>query len=240
MEHMNSQLTAAGLEYVRQEGVNGAQLTEPHEHFSKWSYRYLNGRRWAPRELGCYLSHIECLKEFIASEYNYALILEDDATIDKNLLSILSQATAFSKDWNMLRLSTVNSGKWFPVRKIGDHSLSVCLTREKGAGGYLVDKKAAKKMVQKLLPMRLAWDVAFDLEWFLGFKTLGVYPMPIQQDGFETQIQQDLYSIKIKGLTKYIIILPFRTFLEVTRLLYRLYRLLTLKLFSPSFLNIQK
>lgn len=232
MEHMKSQLAAAGLEYVRQEGVVGSQLREPHEHFSRWSYRYLHGRKWAPRELGCYLSHIECLKKFIASDYDYALILEDDATVDKNLLNILSQATAFSNDWNMLRLSTVNSGKWFPVRKIDNYSLSVCLTREKGAGGYLVDKKAANNMVKKLLPMRLAWDIAFDLEWFLGFKTLGVYPMPIQQDGFDTQIQQDLQSIKIKGYTKYITILPFRTFLEITRLFYRLNRLLILKLLS--------
>jgi glycosyl transferase family 25 len=80
--------------------------------------------------------------------------------------------------------------------------------------------------------MRLAWDIAFDLEWFLGFKTLGVYPMPIQQDGFDTQIQQDLYNIKIKGYAKYATVFPFRTFLEVTRLLYRSYRLLRLKLWS--------
>ena len=232
MEHMKSQLSAAGLAYVRQEGVVGAQLTEPHEHFSKWSYRYLHGRGWAPRELGCYLSHIECLKKFVASEHDYALILEDDATVDQNLLSILTKATQFSEHWNMLRLSTVNRGKWFPVRNIGNHNLSVCLSREKGAGGYLVDRKAAQIMVRKLLPMRLAWDIAFDLEWFLGFKTLGVYPMPIQQDGFDTQIQQDLYNIKIKGYAKYATVFPFRTFLEVTRLLYRSYRLLRLKLWS--------
>jgi glycosyl transferase, family 25 len=229
MDHMKSQLAAAGLEYVRQEGVLGLHLKEPHENFSTWSYRFLHGRGWAPRELGCYLSHIECLKKFITSDHDYALILEDDATVDKNILDTLIQATAFSNDWNMLRLSTVNHGKWFPVRKIGNHSLSVCLTREKGAGGYLVDKKAASSMLKKLLPMRLAWDIAFDLEWLLGFKTLGVYPMPIQQDGFDTQIQQDLQSIKIKGYSKYITVLPFRIFLEVTRLLYRSYQLITLK-----------
>jgi predicted transcriptional regulator len=56
--------------------------------------------------------------------------------------------------------------------------------------------------------------------------------MPIQQDGFDTQIQQDLYNIKIKGYAKYATVFPFRTFLEVTRLLYRSYRLLRLKLWS--------
>jgi len=82
-----------------------------------------------------------------------------------------------------------------------------------------------------LLPMRLAWDIAFDLEWFLGFKTLGISPMPITQESdFETQIQQDLNLIKSKGYKKYITVFPFRLVLEVSRLLYRSIRLLKLKL----------
>jgi glycosyl transferase family 25 len=105
------------------------------------------------------------------------------------------------------------------------------LTREKGAGGYLVDRYAAVQMLKHLLPMRLAWDIAFDLEWLVGFKTLGVFPMPVsQQSHFETQIQQDLYEIKIKGLLKYFTVIPFRTLLEVSRLIYRLARLLKLKM----------
>lgn len=230
MEHMQKQLEKAKLNFIRQEGVIGAQLVTPHKHFSQWSYKYLHGRGWAPRELGCYLSHIACLEKFLSSEFEYALILEDDATIHPDLVLILSNAVKYSAHWNMLRLSTVNSGKWIRVREIGNYSLCVCLTREKGAGGYVVDKIAARQMLKKMLPMRLAWDIAFDLEWFLGFKTLGVYPMPVQQDGFETQIQQDLSKIKIKNYSKYITVLPFRTFLELTRLIYRTYRLLSLKL----------
>jgi glycosyl transferase family 25 len=132
----------------------------------------------------------------------------------------------------MLRLSTVNHGKWWSVRGLTDHSnLAICLTREKGAGGYLVDRQAAAQMIKHLLPMRLAWDIAFDLEWFLGFKTLGIFPMPITQESdFETQIQQDLNLIKAKGYKKYITVFPFRLALELSRLAYRSIRLLKLKL----------
>jgi glycosyl transferase family 25 len=149
----------------------------------------------------------------------YALILEDDVKLEDNIKDILQRAIEHGSGWNMLRLSTVNNGKWWPVRKLGSHSLAVCLTREKGAGGYLVDRKAAACMVKKLLPMRLAWDIAFDLEWLLGFKTLGVYPLPVQQKtGFETQIQQDLQNIKIKSKMIYLTVLPFRMVLELSRL----------------------
>ena len=69
--------------------------------------------------------------------------------------------------------------------------------------------------------MRLAWDIVFDLEWLLGFKTLGVYPLPVQQkNGFETQIQQDLQNIKIKSYLIYITVLQIRTIMEMSRLFF--------------------
>lgn len=223
MAHMDAELKRVDISYIRQPGVVGMELPYPNENFSDWSYKYLHGRRGAPRELGCYLSHIQCLRNFLQTDAPYALILEDDVKLDHNIKGILERAIAHASDWNMLRLSSVNHGKWWSVRKLGSHSLAVCLTREKGAGGYLVDRKAAACMVKKLLPMRLAWDIAFDLEWFLGFKTLGVYPFPVEQNiEFETQVQQDLQSIKINKNVIYIPVLITRFFTEIIRVNYRL------------------
>ncbi len=222
MAHMDAELKRVDISYIRQPGVVGMELPYPNENFSDWSYKYLHGRRWAPRELGCYLSHIQCLRNFLQTDAPYALILEDDVKLDDNIKEILESAIAHASDWNMLRLSSVNHGKWWPVRKLGSHSLAVCLTREKGAGGYLVDRKAAACMLKKLLPMRLAWDIAFDLEWFLGFKTLGVYPFPVKQNiEFETQVQQDLQSIKINKNIIYVPVLMTRFFTEIIRINYR-------------------
>ena len=229
MAHMDAELKRVGIPYIRQPGVVGMELTYPNENFSDWSYKYLHGRRWAPRELGCYLSHIQCLRNFLQTDAPYALILEDDVKLDDNIKLILECAFQHASDWSMLRLSSVNHGKWWPVRKMGSHSLAVCLTREKGAGGYMVDRKAAACMVKKLLPMRLAWDIAFDLEWLLGLKTLGIYPLPVQQNtDFETQIQQDLASIKLKNKFIYLSVAPFRLFLEISRFAYRSFLMINL------------
>ena len=227
MAHMAAELRRVGISFIRQPGVVGMELPYPNENFSDWSYKYLHGRRWAPRELGCYLSHIQCLRNFLQTDAPYALILEDDVKLDDNIKEILESAIEHASGWNMLRLSSVNRGKWWPVRKLGSHSLAVCLTREKGAGGYLVDRKAAACMLKKLLPMRLAWDIAFDLEWLLGFKTLGVYPLPVQQKTeFESQIQNDLRMIKFTSKWIYITVMPFRFFLELQRFFYRVAKLI--------------
>ena len=232
MAHMQAELQRAGLAYRRIPGIDGSRLEPPHKDFCERSFRYLHGRRWAPKELGCYLSHILALQTFLDSEAEYALILEDDVRIDPGILQVLQAALAHRAHWNMLRLSTVNSGKWWPVRQLGSTRLAVCLTREKGAGGYLVDRVAAKKMVQKMLPMRLSWDIAFDLEWLIGFRTLGVHPMVIQQNtpGLKTQIQTDLGRIKIRSKLKYLTVAPLRLLMEASRLIYRLHRLISLRL----------
>ncbi len=230
MAHMHTQLQRAGIPYTRVAAVDGAHLQRPHPDFSEPLFKYLHGRLWAPKELGCYLSHIQCLRTFLASDASHALILEDDVRFAPDLLALLAQARPHARHWNMLRLSTVNSGRWWPVRALGSASLAVCLTREKGAGGYLVDRVAARRMVDRLLPMRLSWDIAFDLEWLLGFRTLGLHPLPIEQNaGFGTDIQDDLGRIKVKGKLKYLTVGPFRLFTEVGRLLYRSYRLAWLR-----------
>jgi glycosyl transferase, family 25 len=228
MAAMKVQLDRLDIPYVRLSAVDGTKLSFPHSDFCLNSYRYLHGRLWSPRELGCYLSHIECFRQFLKSDAQYALVLEDDASLPDDLLAVIDAATHSSKHWNLLRLSTVNHGKWWPVKKVHGRSLAVCLTREKGAGAYVVDRHAARQMIKYLLPMRLAWDIAFDLEWFFGFKMLGVVPMPVSQSSeFETQIQSNLP--KMRSRTKYLTVLPFRLFLESTRLLYRTFRLLRLR-----------
>ena len=232
MAHMARELQAVGLSYTRIAAVDGATLQRPHPDFSEGHYRHLHGRHWAPKELGCYLSHIQCLRTLLTSDAQYALILEDDVRLDPDIRQVLIEALTQTRHWNLLRLSTVNSGTWWPVRPLGRTNLAVCLTREKGAGGYVVDRVAARQMVDKLLPMRLSWDIAFDLEWLLGFKTLGVYPMVIAQNaGFGTDIQDDLDKIKVRSKLKYLTVAPFRLFLELSRLGYRLYRLVSLRVF---------
>jgi glycosyl transferase, family 25 len=230
MAHMSTELARVGLPFIRQQAVVGVNLSKEHPDFSQWSYRYLHGRRWSPREFGCYLSHIKCLQNFLESNAEYALILEDDVLIGDGFITCIEEAMKFSRYWNMLRLSSVNRGRWWTLKKLRQFNLAICLTREKGSGGYLVDRTAATVMVGRLLPMRMAWDIAYDLEWFWGFKTLGVYPFPVNQNtGFESQVQQDLEKIKIKGLTKYLTVLPFRLALEFSRVLYRSFRLLMLR-----------
>jgi glycosyl transferase family 25 len=219
-QHVSSQLAAIGVPYARVEGIDGKALTFPIPEFSALSYKVLHGRYVNPFEVGCYLSHLAAIDRFLKSGKAYGLIMEDDATISPDLRAIVDAAITYGDDWDVLRLSSVNTGRRFAVADLGDGlSLGVCLTREKGAAGYVLSRKAATVFAKRLLPMRLAYDIAFDLEFFWGLRALGVDPLPIQQKtGFKSQIQRDVSKLPA---WRYLTVFPYRVGLEGARIFCR-------------------
>ena len=85
----------------------------------------------------------------------------------------------------------------------------------------MINRKAAATFRRRLLPMRLAWDIAFDLEYLWGLKALAVAPYPVVPDeGAPTQIQNDINSFKLPS-TRYLTVFPYRAAVESARVAMR-------------------
>ena len=224
---MVEKLSNIGLTAERIEAVDGRALTFPIPEFSELSYKLMHGRRSCPPEIGCYLSHVECARRLLRSEAEFALILEDDVVFKQDFIRSVEAAIDHRKDWDILRLSTVSHGKKYAFRKLTpDRSLSIALTREKGSGAYIVNRKAAKWIAEKLVPMRLAYDIAYDLEYLAGLKSAFIYPLCATQDADNTSSIQSVARAYKLPRWRYFTVLPFRAYLEVTRFLFRGARLL--------------
>lgn len=219
MAAMRDKLDRANLPFCRIAGIDGRMLRFPIPEFSERAYRWLHGRRTSPAEVGCYLSHVACARAFLDSDADLALILEDDVSFAPGFLDMLDRAAMQRGSWNILRLSTVNRGRKFPVRPLGGgRSLAIALTREKGAGAYVVDRRAAAWITTDLMPMRLAYDIAFDLEYLAGLRACFVAPVPCSQaSDHPTQIQSTRLAYKLPRW-RYLTVLPYRAGLEVSRL----------------------
>lgn len=231
LHRMEAKLSAAGLPFERVPAVEGSALRFPHPGFDAWSYRHLHGRRVIPAEVGCYLSHVECARRLLASEASHALILEDDVSFAPDFVAVLRAAMLEGASWDILRLSTVNKGPKFGYRKLpGGRRLAKALTREKGAGAYVINRAAAEWITGKLMPMRLAYDIAFDLEYLGGLRAAFIDPPPTQQrDEKVSQIQNNIKAAKYPA-TRYLTVLPYRAWLELTRLAFRAGHLAYLRL----------
>ncbi len=226
-EHMKHALEEAQLEYEFIDAVVGKELTLPHKDYNERRYRLAHGKYTSMGELGCYFSHIKALKVFLKSSKEYALILEDDIEFPKQIADILTKALSHSHRFDLLKLCDFHKGIRYNIVSIDEkYSLACSLTRQTGSGGYLVNKKAAVQMLDKLLPMWLPFDHAFDKEWIFGVKTLCINPTPIRQpDIFETQIDV-CKSKKLPYIKRYSTVFPYRAYNETIRLFYRVYVIL--------------
>jgi len=230
-EFMDTQLRGLGIDYERIAAVDRQAIDASVPGFDAKGYRLQHGRDFHAGEIACYLSHIACLRAFLASSAEHALILEDDCRLPSDLVSIINSAIAQAEEWDILRLSTVNSGIRIPYRKLDEtHSLAIALTREKGAGGYVVNRRCAEVFLEKLLPIRVAWDIAFDIEYLMGLRSVFVEPVPIDQNtGMETQIQFTKKPVKLSA-SRYLTVFPYRAYLESNRFFRRGMRLLWKKI----------
>ncbi len=211
------------FDVCRVAAVDGSALAVPIAGYSEGMYRWFHGRPTNAREIGCYFSHIKAIEAFLATDDEHALIGEDDLTLGPDMENVIQSALCYSKHWNVLRLTGLSSGH--PAKVAGlceGYSLNVCFGRLKGIGAYVIDRKAARAWVTKLLPMRLPIDHALDREWHQGLRAVYVLPFPASQNeaGFRSSIQVGK-SQKLSALRRYIATYPYQAFNEVTRCLFR-------------------
>lgn len=184
LEWVDGQLKQQGLSYQRISAVDGRVAT-PSElaQLDEAKFRRCHGKLPLPGELGCYLSHVRVISEFLSSQGEFAVILEDDVILGEDFKNILAELVCCSRDWDMVKLSGVHSGTPIGIRQLdAKHELSVMLTKCTCSSAYIINRKAAKSYSEKLLPMYLPYDHEFDKGWHYGIKVRAVNPFPVSHN----------------------------------------------------------
>jgi glycosyl transferase family 25 len=194
LARIRSQLRTLGLPYTRLPAVDARALTpEQHAALDETAYRRKHGMTPALGELGCYLSHVEAMRRFLATDETqaaFALILEDDVLLHASLPAVLQGLMANPDRWDMVKLSAVHSGTPQRVLQLTPglappHHLAVMLSRCTGSSAYIVNRRAAQAYLREnggLLPMQLPYDHVFDQGWRFGLKVRLVTPTPCGHD----------------------------------------------------------
>jgi len=218
-ERLSLEVTDAGFEVCRVPAVFGDDLTAPFEGYSESGYRYRHGKRTNVREIGCYMSHLRAMEQFLATDDEHAVVLEDDVELGRNTLSLVEQAVEHAELWDLLRLSGLHDGTPWAVRDLSDgHQLAVNMSRQTGAGAYVVSRHGAEVMTKKLLLMALPYDHAFDREWNFGYKAMSLVPYPVSQN--ERYASSIVHTPKY-GPLRYLTVFPYRAANESRRVFHR-------------------
>ncbi|MDP1899565.1 MAG: glycosyltransferase family 25 protein [Rubrivivax sp.] len=187
LARISAQLQRLQLPFTRLSAIDARALTpEQRAALDEPAYRRKHGMTPVAGELGCYLSHVQVMREFLASDAAFALVLEDDVLLHDTLPAVLQGLMRHAARWDVAKLSAVHSGT--PVRVLAlarGHFLAVMLSRCTGASAYLLNRHAAQAYLRGeggLLPMSLPYDHVFDQGWRFGLKFRLVTPTPCTHD----------------------------------------------------------
>jgi glycosyl transferase family 25 len=172
------------LAWTRLAAVDARALTpEQRAALDESAYCRKHGKTPVLGELGCYLSHVEVMRAFLASDFEFALVLEDDAQLKPSLPAVLQALLEHTRRWDVAKLSAVHSGTPVRVLPLAEgHWLAVMLTRCTGSSAYVMNRRAAEAYARGLLPMSLPYDHVFDQGWRFRLKYRLVTPTPCGHD----------------------------------------------------------
>lgn len=166
------------IRLIRVPAVDGKTLTLPDRRFDPFWFRIKDGKKPSNYQIACALSHLQAMQTFLDSDQEYALICEDDVTPAPGLTDALSEAIKYASTWDMLRVFRVRHRSAFPyVRLTERYSLATNITGMSDAGGYILNRKAAKRLLRSLVPV----DDSFDAALFRG--RLGIQEAALFPDG---------------------------------------------------------
>lgn len=181
LQWMGRQLDALGLEVVRVSAIDGDTLSLDHPGLDPKGFWRDAAMEVRTTDAACYLSHLAALRLFLQSGSDYGVILEDDVVLGPETARLVDVLTApgAADDWDMVKLAGNNRLRALILRPLGGaFRLGVPWTRCLGAAAYLVNRHAAQRYLERMLPMTVLYDHAFDRGWALGLRTRIVVPPP--------------------------------------------------------------
>lgn len=114
MQNISSTLLDFDLAFQRLSAVDGASVPTPENVRAK----RLIGRHLYAGEIGCYLSHLNAIDNFLASDAEYGLVLEDDAVPSfgaSDRLSEVLQVLSKISVWDVVNLGRPPKKEHTPV-----------------------------------------------------------------------------------------------------------------------------
>lgn len=180
-QHIEPLIRAMSFPFQRVVGVDSVNLPDEQllDYVDPVSYQRFYGRVPQKGEVLCTHSHIQAWQTFLDSRYAYALVLEDDITFDPAQMEFfVSELTKKNHLWDVCNLDTRTKGaKRFRLTlgQIKDRRIGVAHGIY-GADAYLMNRKAAQKLLSHVTPLRLEVENYFSRAWEFGYKYTDLTP----------------------------------------------------------------
>lgn len=151
---MQNQLKKLDLEYTMISAVDARNNPELLKLQTPIKDRLAFRRNLRLGEIGCYLSHIKCCKLLLESTNEWALMIEDDVKISKNIKYVLQNIDKIPNSIHLFQVSSLfdENRKVLISRKKfkfvnGSYFVQIIKPTSVGTQGYFIDRRAAQEFI---------------------------------------------------------------------------------------------
>jgi GR25 family glycosyltransferase involved in LPS biosynthesis len=177
-EYVKPNVDRLGIPSERISAVEGQALSdkEINEIVDMQTYFDFLGHFPKKGTIGCSLSHIKAWKALLDSPFEYAVIFEDDVRFDPlKLHSVIAELIKIDQDWDITIFEVNHRGLPLMIKSLTDgQKLVIYLAEVSHTGAYMLNRKAAKKLLEKSLPIKMPIDHYFTRAWEFGLKFTGI------------------------------------------------------------------
>lgn len=155
-------------------------ITAPHSDGVGWSMTRLKLMSYA--EEACFCSHLKALRQFLDSDYRYAMILEDDARIIGDLAPVMAAVEDVCRGEAILKVSGTRrpgSRLALEVKDCGNSRIVRSFEPASNATAYIVTKAGASKLIEKASGILAPFDDYLSAPGLHGCPVLHVSPWAI-------------------------------------------------------------
>jgi glycosyl transferase, family 25 len=140
------------------------------------------GYALSPSEIGCYTSHFKCWEWLAQSEYEQAVIFEDDVLVDWRAIQDLAKHNFSDYGIHFLRLFATHPMQWkiIKFRFLSPHyhlirTRNICF----GLQGYILSKAAAQRLVSNYAKITSPVDWIPTRYWEHKLENYSLFPFPV-------------------------------------------------------------
>ncbi|MGP5525471.1 glycosyltransferase family 25 protein [Psychrobacter celer] len=159
--YIKAQCESMGISPVFIDAVNGKELSKSdiERYVDQNRVKKLFGRELLLGEIGCALSHKKIYQKMVDENIPYAVILEDDATLEKDLPIVVKKILTAPLSWELILLGHYKSNLkgfkspislWHRQRISSKFLLGRLVDFGFGTHGYMITLKGAKKILSEL------------------------------------------------------------------------------------------
>ncbi|MDE4453840.1 glycosyltransferase family 25 protein [Psychrobacter sp. DAB_AL62B] len=204
LESAKSQLDNIDWQFERFPAFDGrGKKLSDFENYDDNQARKILGRSLLNSEIGCYLSHYNCALEFLKTDADFLVVLEDDMEISSDFKSVTEQLIAFLShenelEWHLINIAAKKKKITKDITQINNHTLWHAYYFPVLGLGLIWSRKGAQEFIEKGRTITMPVDVFFQSWLSRNSKGLAIWPALVYPTGLDSDIWSEATAQNIE------------------------------------------